>query len=72
LFREDGAAYLDNETPQALADRLLWLLANAEQLDKIAARGQSYVSDACSPEKVGNHLKAFFFDQVIDGQGEEI
>lgn len=61
LFREDGAIYLNGENPEELAERLLWLVSNRDVLAQTAARGQAYIAEACSPEKVGQLLKAFFF-----------
>lgn len=61
LFREDGAIYLHSEDPQELAERLLWLVRNKGAVARTAARGQAYIAETCSPEKVGQLLKAFFF-----------
>lgn len=61
LFREDGAVYLDGESPQDLAERLLWLVAHRGAVARTAVRGQAYIAEACSPGKVGQLLKAFFF-----------
>lgn len=61
LFREDGAIYLNGENPQELAERLLWLVEHRDEVARTAARGQAYIAEACSPEKVGQLLKSFFF-----------
>lgn len=61
LFREDGAIYLNSEDPQELAERLLWLVGNKGAAARTAARGQAYIAETCSPEKVGQLLKEFFF-----------
>lgn len=61
LFHEDGAIFLDSESPQELAERLLWLTAHRDVVAQTAARGQAYVAEACAPEKVGKLLKEFFF-----------
>jgi glycosyltransferase involved in cell wall biosynthesis len=61
LFREDGAIYLNSEDPQELAERLLWLVEHRDAVARTAARGQAYIAETCSPQKVGELLKAFFF-----------
>lgn len=61
LFREDGAVYLNNEDPKELAEKLLWLLENRAVVARTAACGQAYIAEACSPQKVGQSLKTFFF-----------
>lgn len=61
LFREDGAIYLNSEDPKELAERLLWLVCNRDALAQTAMRGQSYIGEVCSPQKVGQCLKDFFF-----------
>jgi glycosyltransferase involved in cell wall biosynthesis len=61
LFREDGAIYLNSEDPQEFAERLLWLVENRDAVARTAARGQAYIAQACSPQKVGQILKTFFF-----------
>jgi len=64
LFREDGAIYLNNEDPKELAERLLWLIRNREAVAQTAMRGQAYIDEICSPQKVGLLLKAFFFPEA--------
>lgn len=64
LFRQDGAIYLNGESSQELAERLLWLVTHKDEAARIAARGQAYVAEACSPDKVGQLLKAFFFPET--------
>jgi len=61
LFREDGAIYLNSEDPQELAERLLWLVEHRDAVARTATRGQAYIAETCSPQKVGELLKAFFF-----------
>lgn len=61
LFREDGAVYVNNEDPKELAERLLWLTRNRDAVAQTAMRGQAYIEEACSPKKVGEFLKEFFF-----------
>lgn len=61
LFSEDGAIYLNSEDPQELAEQLLWLVDNRDVVTRTAARGQTYIAETCSSEKVGQLLKAFFF-----------
>lgn len=68
LFREDGAIYLNSEDPQELAERLLWLAENRDAVARTAKRGQAYIAEACSLEKVGQLLKAFFFPVEVVGQ----
>ncbi|MFM2275740.1 MAG: hypothetical protein RL211_1612 [Pseudomonadota bacterium] len=61
LFREDGAVYVNSEDPKELAERLLWLVRNRDAVAQTAMRGQAYIEEACSPKKVGQFLKEFFF-----------
>lgn len=61
LFREDGAVYLEGESPRELAERLLWLVRNRGALAQRAERGRFYIAETCSSEKVGQFLKRFFF-----------
>jgi len=73
LFREDGAIYLNGENPKELAERLLWLVKHRDAVARTAARGQAYVAEACSPEKVGELLKVFFFPaaDVVRCRGDD-
>ena len=63
LFREDGAIFLDTETPAALAAVFVRMAAGRAHLPGIAARGQAYVLEACSAERVGSDLKDFLFGE---------
>jgi len=61
LFQEDGAIFINEETPEAMSDLICRLDAERAQLPAIAAQGQRQVNEACSAPRVGSRLKHFFF-----------
>jgi hypothetical protein len=44
-----------------LAEQFHWLINNRDVLSVIASRGQEYVAEACSSQKVGSLLSEFIF-----------
>ena len=71
LFREDGAVFVGSEEPKELAEKLIWLVRNRDTVARIAKRGKAYIDETCSPKRVGQILKTFFFsaenDSRVDG-----
>lgn len=61
LFMEDGALYLDDESPERLASSLWWLVDNRDIAESMALSGQARISEVCRSETVGKSLKSFFF-----------
>ena len=61
LFMEDGALYLEDESPEQLAGVLRWLIDNRATAESIALLGQARISEVCRSETVGKSLKNFFF-----------
>lgn len=69
LFGDEGALYLDDETPAGLASLLKRLDSERANLGRIAAQGQLRIREYCSNERVGEALKRFFFGSVPEGAG---
>lgn len=62
LLGEDGALWLDEAEPSALAERLLWSVQHREQSRELALTGQQRVASACAPAAIGKDLAAFLFE----------
>lgn len=67
LFGDDGAVYLDDETPAGLAALFKNLASDRAALSRIAAQGQHRIRECCSSVRVGESLKNFFFGAVSEG-----
>lgn len=67
LFGDDGALYLDEETPAGLAALFERLASDRAALGRIAAQGQLSIREHCSSVRVGESLKNFFFGAVSEG-----
>lgn len=61
LFGEDGAFFLDDETPEALAALLVEITQRRNELDEISQRGAKRVHQRCAQAKVGEALAKFFW-----------
>lgn len=67
LFGDDGALYLDDETPAGLATLFMRLASDRAALGRIAAQGQHRIREYCSSARVGESLKNFFFGAASEG-----
>jgi glycosyltransferase involved in cell wall biosynthesis len=59
LLQADGAIYLEEETPEKLAEILQLLANNTYNIQDISNKGQEIVRSKCNSEVVGNDLKQF-------------
>lgn len=64
LFGEEGALYLDDETPSGLAALFKRFDSERSMLGRIAAQGQFRIREHCSSVRVGESLKQFFFSSA--------
>jgi len=56
---EDGAVYLEYETPEALAEQLLRMIDLRQSLQTTALKGRALVLEKCNRAVVGNALSNF-------------
>lgn len=61
LFGDEGAIYVDEETPSRLAALFKRLDSERSMLGRVAAQGQFRIREHCSRARVGESLKQFFF-----------
>lgn len=61
LFGDDGAFFLDDESPEGLAALLIEISQRRSELDEISQRGTRQVQQRCAQAKVGEALAQFFW-----------
>jgi hypothetical protein len=64
ILLDEGACYLDEETPYALAELLASLPVHRIELAKTAKLGQRRVQEMCNPKVVGKALKQLLSNRI--------
>jgi glycosyltransferase involved in cell wall biosynthesis len=60
LFDNSTAMLLESETPEALADILVYIVNNPQKARDIAQAGRKMIQSRCSEEKIGRDLLQFW------------